>query len=126
MSESSKRTCPECGETFGNAWQAVSFARHRWEAHGIAGEATFNGKLMRFGPSEQKLTFWQRYTKAQFVDNNPRLNAFINVFVVFPLTLGASVVTAIVVFWPLTLLPESMTPSSTTDEICHPTPFGCE
>lgn len=45
-----KSYCDICGEEFGNHWQAVGLAQHKWEAHGIPGEVTFNGRTKRFGP----------------------------------------------------------------------------
>ena len=43
-----KSYCPHCGEQFGNARQGVGLKAHLWKAHGIPGEATFNGKLVKF------------------------------------------------------------------------------
>ena len=43
-----KSFCPHCGEQFGHAWQSVGLKAHLWEVHGIPGEATFNGKLIKF------------------------------------------------------------------------------
>ena len=45
-----KAYCDICGEQFGTAWQAMGLAKHKWEAHGIPGEASFNGRTKRFGP----------------------------------------------------------------------------
>ena len=49
MTNQNKRCCEKCGMQFGGAWQAMALAQHKWEAHGIPGEATFNGKTKRFG-----------------------------------------------------------------------------
>ena len=43
-----KSYCPHCGEQFGHAWQGVGLKAHLWKVHGIPGEATFNGKLIKF------------------------------------------------------------------------------
>ena len=43
-----KSYCPHCGEQFGNAWQRVGLKAHLWKVHGIPGEATFNGKVIKF------------------------------------------------------------------------------
>ena len=43
-----KKYCPHCGEQFGHAWGGVGLKHHLWEAHGIPGEAKFNGKLIKF------------------------------------------------------------------------------
>ena len=43
-----KSYCPHCGEQFGSAWQGVGLKAHLWKVHGIPGEATFNGKLIKF------------------------------------------------------------------------------
>ena len=45
-----KSYCDICGEQFGNAWQKVGLAQHKWQEHGIPGEVTFNGRTKRFGP----------------------------------------------------------------------------
>ena len=47
-----KSFCPHCGQQFGNAWQFVGLRQHLWEIHGIPGETTFNGKLLKWGPEE--------------------------------------------------------------------------
>lgn len=44
-----KTYCPHCGEQFGNAWQFVGLKQHLWKVHGIPGETTFNGKVIKFG-----------------------------------------------------------------------------
>ena len=43
-----KSYCPHCGEQFGNAWQRVGLKAHLWKVLGIPGEATFNGKVIKF------------------------------------------------------------------------------
>ena len=43
-------TCDECGERFGHAWGGIGMAQHKWEKHGISGKASFNGKVVEFGP----------------------------------------------------------------------------
>ncbi|WP_186988326.1 hypothetical protein [Synechococcus sp. MIT S9220] len=43
-----KSYCPECGKQFGHAWQFVGLRQHLWEVHGIHGETTFNGKLLKW------------------------------------------------------------------------------
>ena len=173
----SKSACPECGETFGNAWQGASLARHRWEAHGISGEATFNSHVERYGPPEQKpgdrncpecgkrfgpfnqevsftehrwkahgipgeatfegkvyefkriertLSFWERFQKAEFVDNNPPLNRFLCIFVAMPLSVAASAAVAAAIFYPFSLIEFKDFNHSSPYETCQPTPFGCE
>ena len=47
-----KSYCPHCGEVFGHAWQGVALKQHLWEVHGTPGEATFNGKVIKF-PREE-------------------------------------------------------------------------
>tara|TARA_Y100000739_G_C20172464_1_gene268410 strand:- start:275 stop:478 length:204 start_codon:yes stop_codon:yes gene_type:complete len=44
-----KSYCPHCGKQFGNAWQFVGLKQHLWEIHGIPGQTTFNGKVIKFG-----------------------------------------------------------------------------
>ncbi len=44
-----KSYCPHCGKQFGHAWQFVGLRQHLWEVHGIPGETTFNGKVIKFG-----------------------------------------------------------------------------
>ena len=56
--------CEICGEQFGHAWQAMAMAKHKWEAHGIAGEASFNGRTKRFG---RAASWWQRQSRVNRV-----------------------------------------------------------
>ena len=43
-----KSYCPHCGAQFGNAWQFVGLKQHLWKVHGIPGETTFNGEVIKF------------------------------------------------------------------------------
>ena len=52
-----KAYCDICGKQFGSAWQAMGLTKHKWEAHGIPGEASFNGRSKQFGPP---LSWWGR------------------------------------------------------------------
>ena len=111
-----KSYCDICGQQFGNAWQAVGLAQHKWEAHGIPGEVTFNGRTTRFGPEQQEAkTFRQRLQTAQFFDNRPANWAF-NLLVAFPLALVLSSALAFVVLAPIAALMDRLDFTSPADK----------
>ena len=49
------RTCNICGEKFGHAWGGVGLTAHKWLVHGLAGQTTFNGKTISYGPEGKKI-----------------------------------------------------------------------
>lgn len=118
--------CPHCD------WKAYSVigawgkAQHMWEAHGIPGSVTINGRTTTYGRTPiSQLTLGQRIQTCRFFDSRP-LNWAFNVLVAFPLAFIATGLVAGAVIWPLgKLLQLDKIPDSGSD-VCRPTPHGCE